>query len=115
MKFVIYAVLLVSILFVGVQCKPIEADKEEPEPVAKPKTLQPGDTYTKVAEVYEPSGSGSADDEDDAAPPSSDKIYCPPEFVDMWVLVYKEYPEKCMIEGTHGGGSNNESEEEKDG
>ena len=111
MKFVVYAVLLVSVLFVGVQCKPIEADKEEPAAVAKPKILQPGDTYTKAAEMYEPSGSGSGDDEDGAISSSSDKIFCPPDFIEMWVKVYKEYPEKCMIEGTHGGSSNDESEE----
>ena len=114
MKLVICIVLLVNLLFLGVQCKPIEdAKEEESETVAKPKTLEPGDTYTKIAEMFEPSGSGSGGtgDEEEEEDYVETKVYCPPKFIEMWMKVFDQYPEKCMVENSNGDYYDNSDEQ----
>lgn len=112
MKFVIYTLLLVNLLFVGVQCKPVEDAKvkNETETAAKPKTLEPGDTYTKVAEMFEPSGSGTGSGSDEEVEYAETKIYCPPDFVAMWMKIFDQYPEKCMVENSNGDYYDNSDE-----
>ena len=104
MKFVICTLLLVNLLFVGVQCKPVEDAKvkNETETAAKPKTLQPGDTYTKTAEMFEPSGSGDGSGSDEEVEYAETKVYCPPDFVKMWMEIFDQYPDKCMVQNSNG-------------
>ena len=113
MKYVICTVLLVNLLFVGwAQCKPVEDAKvkKETETGAKPKTLEPGETYTKMAEMFEPSGSGSGDDEV-VEYVAETKVYCPPEFVAMWMKIFDQYPDNCMVENSNGDYYDNSDEQ----
>lgn len=118
-KPVICVALLINLLFVGVQCKPVkdaEGDGDhqaETETVANQKTLEPGETYEKVPEMYiaSASGSGSGDDEEVTnGPVSSFKIYCPPAFVEMWMKVFESYPDKCMKEGNSDDSDDSDNE-----
>lgn len=110
-KLVISVALLMNLLFVVVQCRPVEDPSESPsedasesespskeaEKVAN-RTLQPGDTYTKDAEMFMPSGSGSGEPVDDGLEESvvtSPPIYCPPHFVEMFMQIFEFYPERC--------------------
>ena len=117
MKFVICTLLLVNLLFVGVQCKPVEDAKvknetetAETETAAKPKTLQPGDTYTKTAEMFEPSGSGYGSGSDEVEYAET-KVYCPPDFVKMWMEIFDQYPDKCMVQNSNGDYYDNSEQE----
>lgn len=119
MRLLICVSLLVNLLFVGVQCKPIDDSEEETEkPITDAKeeaktagqnnkTLEHGNTYEKLPVIYSLSGSGSGEVGPVTSPP---KIFCPPDFLEMWMKVFKNYPDQCMKNATSDGDGDNDRE-----
>ena len=119
MRLLICVSLLVNLLFVGVQCKPIDDSEEETEkPITdskeeaktagqNDKTLEPGNTYEKLPVIYSLSGSGSGEVGLVTSPP---KIFCPPDFLEMWMKIFKNYPDQCMKNATGDGDDDNDRE-----
>lgn len=100
-KLVVCVVLLVNLLFTVVHCKPVEdsSGEKEAETVAIDyETMEPGDTYEKKPDMYIISASGSGEGDDYEDPSASYKVYCPPDFVEMWMKIFSTYPDKCMKE-----------------
>ena len=114
-KLVICVVLLVNLLFTVVHCKPIEDTEEEEEAetvVIDYETMEPGDTYEKKPEMYIPSASGSGEEDPsiDHGDPISYKVYCPPDFVEMWMKIFSTYPDKCLKEVNSDDDSSDKAE-----